>query len=204
MSAFLAGAIAGYGIAIPVGAIAILIVETGLQRGLRAGLAAGAGAATADLVYAALAALAGQGLAQALAPHADALRLLSAGVLIGLGCRGVWRVLRAGRSGQPAGGDLPARAGAWRTYLQFTGLTLLNPLTVAYFAALILGGSAELASWGQRGAFVFGAGLASLSWQSLLAATGALAHRSLSPRAQAGISLLGSLIVAILGVRMLL
>ena len=33
--AFVAGVVAGYGIAIPVGAIAVLIVETGLRRGFR-------------------------------------------------------------------------------------------------------------------------------------------------------------------------
>ena len=98
MSAFIAGVIAGYGIAIPVGAIAILIVETGLRRGFRAAFAAGAGAATADLVYASLAALAGQGLAAALAPYAAGLRLVSAGVLIVLGGWGVWKVLRPRRA----------------------------------------------------------------------------------------------------------
>jgi threonine/homoserine/homoserine lactone efflux protein len=48
--AALAGLVAGYAIAIPVGAIAVLIIHTALTQGLRAGLAAGAGAATADLV----------------------------------------------------------------------------------------------------------------------------------------------------------
>ena len=48
----LAGAVAGYGIAIPVGAIAILILETGLQRGFRLAAAAGTGAAVADGIYA--------------------------------------------------------------------------------------------------------------------------------------------------------
>ena len=46
LEAALAGAIAGYAIAIPVGAIAVLIIHIGLTSGLRQGLAAGAGAAT--------------------------------------------------------------------------------------------------------------------------------------------------------------
>ena len=37
MTAFGEGVVAGYGIAIPVGAIAILIIELGLRRGFRAG-----------------------------------------------------------------------------------------------------------------------------------------------------------------------
>ena len=50
---------AGYGIAIPVGAIAILIVDMGLRRGFGLGFMAGAGAAAADFIYASLAAVAG-------------------------------------------------------------------------------------------------------------------------------------------------
>lgn len=201
MDVFFQGVLAGYGIAIPVGAIAILIVETGLRLGFRAGFAAGAGAATADLVYAALAAVAGQALGAALAPYAGTLKLASAAVLIGLGGWGLWRVLRAGSAG-------PAVRAAVRTekplgvYTRFVGLTLLNPLTIAYFAALILGRGAEIPGWGGRLAFVAGAALASLSWQSLLAATGALGHRHLSPRLQQGASLLGNLIVVGLGIRM--
>ena len=41
IAALVAGVVAGYGIAIPVGAIAILIVETGLRRGFRLAAAAG-------------------------------------------------------------------------------------------------------------------------------------------------------------------
>ena len=37
IEAFLAGVIAGYGVAVPVGAIAVLIVDASLRRGLRAG-----------------------------------------------------------------------------------------------------------------------------------------------------------------------
>jgi hypothetical protein len=47
------------GIAIPVGPIAILIIELGIRRGFSVAFCAGAGAASADLVYVTLAALAG-------------------------------------------------------------------------------------------------------------------------------------------------
>ena len=70
MTAFWEGVAAGYGIAIPVGAIAVLIIEMALRRGFRLGFMAGAGAAAADFLYAALAAVAGGTLAAALAPFA--------------------------------------------------------------------------------------------------------------------------------------
>jgi threonine/homoserine/homoserine lactone efflux protein len=200
---FFQGMLAGYGIAIPVGAVAILIVELGLRLGFWAAFAAGAGASTADLVYATLAAVAGQALGEALAPYTGVLKIASAVVLVGMGGWGLWRLLRPGATG-PAAQAAPRAEKLLGIYTRFVGLTLLNPLTIAYFAALILGRGAEISGWGGRLAFVAGAALASLSWQTLLAATCALGHRHLSPRVQQGASLLGNLIVVGLGIRMVL
>ncbi len=68
LSALVDGLLAGYGIAIPVGAVSILIANTAIRYGFGVGWAAGAGAATADLLYAVLAKSGGCGtkrLAQA-------------------------------------------------------------------------------------------------------------------------------------------
>ena len=201
MNPLLQGILAGYGIAIPVGAIAILIVESSLRHGLRAGLAAGAGAASADIVYATLAALAGQALAVLLAPFAIQIRFISALALIAIGGWGVWQ-LYATRQSAPSQPGAPATtASLFKTYTRFVSLTLLNPLTVTYFSALILANQTSLPDWPARLAFVVGAGLASLSWQALLAGTGALAHRRLSPRFQLVASVSGNIIVALLGIR---
>ena len=82
-----------------------------------------------------------------------------------------------------------------RTYLRFLGLTIVNPATVIYFAALVLG----LPSIGEgsldRVAFVVGALAASLSWQTFIATIGALAHGRLPPHARLWTSLVGNLIV---------
>jgi threonine/homoserine/homoserine lactone efflux protein len=202
--AFLAGALAGYGIAIPVGAIAVLIVELGLRRGFRPAFAAGGGAATADIIYAGIAVWLGLAVSAALTPYATYLRLLSAAVLIGIGAYGLWRARR--RSAQSMSDPAPEveRKGA-QIYLQFLGLTILNPLTITYFAALILGraGQAELDLAGKL-AFMLGAGLASLSWQSLLAAIGAVGNRHLSPRFQLLASVAGNLLVISFGVKILM
>ena len=202
MNSFFQGILAGYGIAIPVGAIAILIVETSIRRGFRGGFAAGAGAATADIVYASLAALAGQVLAGLLAPAAMPIRWLSAIVLIALGAWNLRQLFIQKQNEQGSGKPGIDPAGSQSIYMRFVGLTLLNPLTVTYFAALILGGNAISQGWADRLAFVVGAGLASLSWQSLLAGLGALAHRRLSPQVQNVTSLVGNLIVIGLGLRM--
>ncbi len=211
IAAFLAGAAAGYGIAIPVGAIAILIVEIGLRRGFRLAASAGAGAATADGVYALVAAAFGAALAPALAPVERPLRIVAVVVLVAIALRGLAGI-------RPAAGSLPeadAPAGptagrgsvsaalqapivggsAGRTLAAFLGLTLLNPVTVTYFAALILGLAATGAGPAEKAAFVGGAFLASLSWQTLLAAVGAFLHRRLSAGLRAGVVLLGNGII---------
>src|SRR5690242_2186669 len=89
LAAFVAGVVAGYGVAVPVGAIAVLIVDAALRRGLRVGLAAGAGAATADGTYAAAAALGGAAIARVVSPIQTELRWLSAIVLVLIAARGL-------------------------------------------------------------------------------------------------------------------
>ena len=202
LAAFVAGALAGYAIAIPVGAIAVLIVDTGLRRGFRIAAAAGAGAATADLTYATVAMVGGTAIGPALAPWSVPLRVAAIAFLLFLGLRGLAGIARDRRA-MAAGTDPEASAGATRTgglgalatYLRFVGLTLLNPSTVVYFAALVLAlpslGTEPLA----RPAFVVGAFLASISWQTVLAGVGAVAHHRLPAQFRVGIGVLGNLMI---------
>jgi threonine/homoserine/homoserine lactone efflux protein len=197
---FWEGVLAGYGIAIPVGAVAILIVEQGIRRGLSPALLAGAGAATADFVYASLAAWLGAAVAEALAPYALILRWLSAIALLVIGVLGI---VRSFRDRSPDQENRLNQEG--HPYMRFLLLTLVNPLTVAYFTALILGRSGSVPfDAPERLAFMFGAGISSLSWQSLLALVGALAHRHLSPRIRSATAVLGNGLVMAFGFRILL
>ena len=140
LQAAIAGALAGYAIAIPVGAIAVLIIHTGLTQGLRAGLAAGAGAATADLIYASIAALAGLWVSSIIGPFETPLRIVGGAILDRLrGSRPVDSA-SARETVDPERRASTRRAGrttarTWRC----SGLTLLNPATVVYFSALIVG-----------------------------------------------------------------
>ena len=199
--AFWEGVVAGFGIAIPVGAIAILIIDTGLNNGFWAGFSAGAGAATVDTLYAAVAVMAGVAVLSYLAPISTLLRVASAFVLIGLGLYGL---LKIRREREKKGSN--STSGESRTYLsiyaRFFGITLLNPLTIAYFGALILGRSLST-YWTsiEQLAFIIGAGLASLSWQTFLAATGTTARYFFSEKAQNYVSVAGNIIVIALGVR---
>ncbi len=293
--AFLAGVIAGYGVAVPVGAIAVLIAGLTARTSLRVGAAAGLGAATADGVYALIAVVGGAALATAIAPIATPLRWAAAGVLMLLAAHMARSALRSkpaaapgelavapgelavapgepavapgepvtapskpaeARSepvtapGEPAearskpveagpdpagtarvtpvsdagagaagsdvgvggvvGPGVGAGAGAARSdvrvgdattpgraFLGVLGLTLLNPATVVYFAALVLGRGGT----GGGAAFVAGAFLASASWQLLVACGGALVGRLLTgERGRRITAVVSSLVIAVLAV----
>jgi arginine exporter protein ArgO len=84
---------------------------------------------------------------------------------------------------------------ALRTYGVFVAITLLNPVTVTYFAALILGLGSTGDGPSEKAAFVVGAFLASLAWQTLLAAAGAFLHRRLSPGLRVGVVAVGNGII---------
>lgn len=201
MSAFLEGLVAGYGIAIPVGAIALLIVGIGMRCGFQIGFMAGAGAASADFVYAIIAMIAGASLAATLEPVATELQVISGSLLLGLGGFGLRRGLK-----HSWGDDKTAEVcGPVRMFWQFLGITVINPLTVVYFTALILGRySGVTFTIMDRVVFVVGAGLASLSWQTLLVGLGAFARQQLSPRFQLLAVVFGNLVVTGLGLRILL
>jgi arginine exporter protein ArgO len=202
MVPFFEGVAAGYGIAIPVGAVAILIVNTAIVQGFRLGAFAGAGAATADTLYAAVAVLVGGAAAALLAPVAVPLRAIGGFILIGFAVVGILQGLRPSA---PASRS-PSRAKPWAMYLQFLGITIINPLTVIYFAALVLGRgpTAGMYTPAANLLFILGVALSSLSWQTLLAGLGGLAGTRLSGRFRVAAVVIGNLIVLILGARILL
>lgn len=192
MRAFITGAVAGYGIAIPVGAIAILIMDVGIRRGFWPAFWAGAGAATADFLYSALAVLGGTALAAAIEPIGTSLQLVSGLVLIVIALVGLFR------SREPAmAAPNDSRGGLnGRTFARFLGLTVINPTTVVYFAAVVIGlGVAEGMTPGDGALFAIGAFVASLSWQTLIAAIGAFAGHRLSVRARRVVTILGNLVI---------
>lgn len=201
IEAALAGAIAGYAIAIPVGAIAVLIINIGIRDGFGHGVAAAAGAATADWIYATTASLAGLGLTAIIGPLLMPLRIVGGIALVAIGAWGLVKLRDPRALGDPSEvGSI--RRSSRRTYLSLLGLTLLNPATVIYFAALtvglpFLGGVAE------RLAFSAAAFAASLSWQILLALFGTALGRGTGARLRLPTIVLGNAVVIVLGLLIL-
>jgi len=190
LAPLLVGIAAGYGVAIPVGAIAVLIVQTGIRRGFRAAAAAGAGAATADLIYAFAAVLAGSAIVAIVAPLLALVRLSAAATLVLIAAAGVRRGLRplAEVEGMRDGSPL-------RTYGAFLALTLLNPSTMTYFLTFAIGLPQISTDLATRIAFAIGAFAASLSWQTLLAVVGSSLHTRITPRIELATALLSGAIL---------
>ena len=195
-AALVAGLLAGYGIAVPVGAIAVLIIGLTARTGIRTGAAAALGVATADGVYAIIAVLGGSALAGLIAPVATPLTWVAAAVLVGLAGRTAAAALRHYRDptrAEPGGGlSTPGRA-----FLGLLGLTLLNPMTIVYFGALVLGRrtGGELGALGSV-VFVVAAFAASASWQILLAGGGSVIGRVLTgPRGRLATALVSSVVI---------
>jgi arginine exporter protein ArgO len=197
-AAFLAGVVAGYGVAVPVGGIAVLIAGLSARTSLRIGAAAGMGAATADGIYALIAVLGGAAIAGLVAPIATPLRWLAAAVLVALAAHTAFVALhrRLAATGRP---ERPVTVRG--AYAGVLGLTLLNPATVIYFAALVLGRGGSGGGFG----FVAGAFLASASWQLLIAGGGSLIGRLLTgDRGRLITALASSAVIVVLAVKIVL
>lgn len=213
-----AGLLAGFGIAVQVGAITVLIMSLSAHHSLRTGLAAGMGTATADGLYALLATTAGAGVAALLRPIAGPMRWTAAAVLVLIAVRGLVLALRARRTlaaaAVPEVSETPetpatvASEPARRplgAYFQVLGLTILNPLTIIYFSVLVLGlHSTSAWSVADDAVFVLATVAASACWQSVLALGGALIGRALTgPRGRLGSALVGNAVIAVLAVHLL-
>ncbi|MFD7662692.1 LysE family transporter [Streptomyces sp. NPDC059788] len=199
--ALLTGLLAGYGIAMPVGAMSVLIVTLAAQVSPRQGLAAALGVATADGLYALAAVLGGTALTHLISSVTRPLQLAGAAVLVLIAARGLVTAVRTRRARTPR----PPAVGAspLRTYTGLVGLTLLNPVTIVYFGALVIGRQTASASTASGMVFVAAAFAASLSWQTLLASGGALLGRFLTgERGRLTMAVTGNSAILLLATRM--
>jgi arginine exporter protein ArgO len=195
--ALTAGVVAGFAVAVPLGAIGVLIIATAAQHGRRAGLAAATAVATADGLFAVVAAIGGAAAAELIRPYADIARIVAGIVLLGVAAFGARAALRPQLAAEP----LPASS----IYPRFLALTLINPLTVLAFAAVVLAlPPGTVATTGGKAAFVAGVAAASMAWQAVLALGGVALGKMLGPRARLVTGLTGSALVAVLAVVTLL
>jgi threonine/homoserine/homoserine lactone efflux protein len=191
-----AGVLAGLGIALPFGAVSVLLVQEGITGGWRRGSAAAVGVALVDGGYAAVAVVAGAAVTTVLAGRERAVQLVGAAVLLAVALRG----LSALRTPPPTTPGAPA-PGA-RVLRRFVALTAINPLTAVYFVVLAAGLGEVVADPASRAVFATGVLLTSLAWQLTLAAVASLAGARLPSWLRVATSLAGYLLVVGYAVRL--
>jgi threonine/homoserine/homoserine lactone efflux protein len=187
-TALLAGLVAGLAIAMQVGAVSLLLIEASVVRGPRVGAAAGMGVATADLAYAAIAALAGGAAGAALSSHESEIKLTAAAVLAAIAVHGLATLHRV-----PDGTTRVAATGPRAHYARFLAITMANPLTIASFAAVAT--ALSLDGPGAAVAFAAGVGFASAAWHVALTVAAGHAGRWMTPRIRRGLAVGGRLLV---------
>jgi len=204
-AALVAGLLAGYGIAMPVGAVAAYLMALTARTSLSVGGCAGLGVATADGLYATTAMIGGGALAPVIRPVTPVLHGAAVVILVALASRSAVTAIaryRGRRDAGPAGQD---PASPVRAYLGLLGITLTNPVTVIYFAALVLASQDTTVPdrW-DKAVFVLAVFTASASWQLLLAGGGAVLGRLLAgPLGRLCTSLVSSAVIVGLAVHLL-
>jgi len=198
-AALASGILAGLAVAMPLGAIGVLLVQEGAGLGARRALPGAAAVASVDALYCALAVLAGGVAAPLVRAWGRWPALVGSLALLVVAAIGLRRGFVARPGAVP---DEPGRAG-WRRYAVFAGLTAVNPATLVYFAALVAALPAA-ATGGAALSFVVGAGAASFAWQALLVVGGGLLGGRAGPRTRRATVVVGNGVVAALGVTMLL
>jgi threonine/homoserine/homoserine lactone efflux protein len=194
-SLLLRGFLLGFAVAASPGPIFFLCLRRTLLRGRLYGLLSGFGVATADGVYAAIAAFGVAALTTAIAGGRRPVAVIGGTVLTAIGVRIL--LTRKQNPGEPAAAT---RAGLAWAYVSTFGLTITNPATVISFAALATTlGLGAGAGFVKPGVLVAGVLLGSAAWWCVLAFAAALLRGRLTPALIRGISTFSGVAIALLG-----
>jgi len=201
LNLLLIGISAGLALAIPVGPMALLLIDTTLRSGHKLGAAGALAMSTVDAGYAVLVFLAGTSVASILGSFGQWLSLGGATILLVLG---IQTLIKASRQGS----ELPEAqqassetlSSAPKTFLKFAAATVINPPTALYFLAIapslagLTGSDPLVATLAFAGGVFLGSGV----WQQTLALAGLGIRNISTPRVRKFISLVGgSMIVAL-------
>lgn len=186
------GLFAGLGIAVPPGAVSVLVVQEAI-RDARSGVAAALGVAIVDTAACALALAGGALLVSSMSGLGEWPAVVGGLVLFTVGALGLRPAVLA-----PSPAPEPPRSRPAATTVRFIALTAGNPATLLYFLAFALGVQAG----GPLAAVIVAtaAGVASLSWHLVLVAIGHQLGRMLGPGMRQALRVSGALVVMTLGI----
>jgi len=187
----------GIAVAAPVGAMGVLCIQRTLASGWRSGIATGLGIATADALYAGVAAFGIAAVSSAFVAWQTPLRLVGGGALVYLGVRSIVSARASTRCEEGPTG----RAGHGSLYMQAVGLTLTNPMTIMAFGAIFAtAGLTAAPTLASAAVATAGVALGSLSWWVALVAGVTLAKHGLGDRLVAWVTRASGVVIAGFGV----
>lgn len=179
-TALVTGVLAGLGIAVQVGAVTVYLLVLSSTAPFRTSASAALGVASVDGAYALLAVLAGGALGRVIEPVAEPLRWAAAAVLLWFAVRVVTDAVRERRASAGAAHGARAASSPGRAYVRLVGITVLNPGTVVYFAAIVIGSRFDAFDTIERSAFAVAAFAASAVWQLAVVLAGSVLGRLLT------------------------
>ena len=174
----LRGLALGFAIAAPVGPIGVLCIRRTLANGRLNGLVSGLGAATADMLYGAVAAFGLTAISSLLLNERVWIHVIGAIFLAYLGVRTLLArpapLVKAATNG----------AGLAGAYASTVGLTLANPATIISFAAVFagLGVAGTRAGYSTAALLVLGVFCGSALWWVVLSTGVSLLRARVTPR----------------------
>jgi len=194
MSTLLRGPLIGLSIAAPVGPIGVVCIRRSVAGGRAAGLVSGLGAATADAIFGAIAALGLAIISDVLVTQQFWLRLIGGLFLCYLG-------VSAFLAQPEQDADAADGGGLVKAYVSTFGLTLTNPMTILSFAAIYAGlglggGERDLAD---AGTMVLGVFLGSVLWWSALSGGVSLFRAKFTPASLVWVNRTSGAVILVFG-----
>ena len=193
-SLLIRGFVLGFVVAASPGPIFFLCLRRTLASGWRTGLVSGLGVASADGLYAGLAAFGITAVISVLAGGRLWLTLIGGAALVLVGAR---TLVSQPPNETPA---LPDGSGLAFAYLSTLGLTITNPATIISFAALVASlGIGISDGYLPPTLVVIGVFAGSAAWWSVVAGFGAGLRARVTPRVLRGLTLFSGLAIVALG-----
>jgi len=199
-SLYLRGLAIGFAVAFALGPVGLLVIRRTIEHGWAHGFVSGLGVATADGLYAGVAAFGLTALTSVLVGLDRLLGIAGGAVLVAMAVRGLRAVLNKGPAEAVADPEASARRVTTRgAYATMVGLTLTNPATIISFTALFA--SLGAGTGGPPGAALVTAGVASGSaaWWLLLASLVAGLRARMTPAVVRGLNVVASCVIGAFG-----
>ena len=199
---FTIGFLAGLALAIPVGPMAIMLVNTTVSKGLRHGVIGALGMASVDGLYALTIFVIGAMVASILSSLKLVLGLIGATILLVLGIQTLVKNLALLKQDEATATSPTNQSTVLKTFGVFVAATVVNPPTALYFLAI----APNVANMGYQlsfetvAVFTVAVFIGSLIWQEALVFVGLSIRSITTNRFRVWLGLIGGALIIALAI----